>query len=154
MISYLISKKGLQHQNPHVFTRSVMGSIMVKMFLSIIAAFIYISIYKKQINKPAQMMMMTMMMTPLQSSARPAVLRLPHPIHPHNPQQPHPLVRPMKVATTSSVRPTSMRLDLGQLQGLHWIRLAATRTAATQKQAAAVELSTLPLSVRRQMLEV
>ncbi|RYZ57916.1 MAG: hypothetical protein EOO14_10375 [Chitinophagaceae bacterium] len=53
LISYLISKKGLHHQNPHVFTRSVMGSIMVKMFLSIIAAFIYISIYKKQINKPA-----------------------------------------------------------------------------------------------------
>ncbi|RYF86224.1 MAG: hypothetical protein EON98_04335 [Chitinophagaceae bacterium] len=53
LVSYLISKKGLQHQNPHVFTRSVMGSIMVKMFLSIIAAFIYISIYKKQINKPA-----------------------------------------------------------------------------------------------------
>ena len=51
--SFLIAKKGLQHQNPHVFTRSVMGSIMVKMFLAAIAAFIYISIYKKGLNKPA-----------------------------------------------------------------------------------------------------
>jgi hypothetical protein len=51
--SFLIAKKGLQHQNPHVFMRSVMGSIMIKMFLAIIAAFIYISIYKKQLNKPA-----------------------------------------------------------------------------------------------------
>jgi hypothetical protein len=53
LISFLISRKGLHHKNPHVFTRSVMGSIMVKMFLSIIAAFIYISIYKKNLNKPA-----------------------------------------------------------------------------------------------------
>jgi hypothetical protein len=51
-ISFLISKRGLQHQNPHVFTRSVMGSIMVKMFLAIIAAFVYISLHRKQINKP------------------------------------------------------------------------------------------------------
>lgn len=51
--SFLIAKKGLQHQNPHVFMRSVMGSIMVKMFLAIIAAFIYIAIYKKGLNKPA-----------------------------------------------------------------------------------------------------
>ena len=51
--SFLVAHRGLQHQNPHVFSRSVMGSIMVKMFLAIIAAFIYISLYKKQINKPA-----------------------------------------------------------------------------------------------------
>jgi hypothetical protein len=52
-VSFLISKQGLQHKNPHVFTRAVMGSIMVKMFLAIIAAFVYISLYRKQINKPA-----------------------------------------------------------------------------------------------------
>ena len=51
--SFLIAKRGLQNQNPHVFLRSVMGSIMVKMFLAIIAAFVYISFYKKEINKPA-----------------------------------------------------------------------------------------------------
>ncbi|HUC79449.1 MAG TPA: hypothetical protein VMR70_00980 [Flavisolibacter sp.] len=53
LISYFISRKGLQNKNPHVFTRSVMGSIMVKMFLSIIVAFIYISIFRKNLNKPA-----------------------------------------------------------------------------------------------------
>lgn len=53
LVSFYISKKGLTHQNPHVFTRSVMGSIMVKMFLALVIAFIYISIYKKQLNKPA-----------------------------------------------------------------------------------------------------
>lgn len=53
LVSFLISLKGLQHKNPHVFMRSVMSSIMVKMFLAIIAAFIYISIYKRGLNKPA-----------------------------------------------------------------------------------------------------
>ena len=53
LVSFFISKRGLRHQNPHVFTRSVMGSIMAKMFLCIIAAFIYISAYKKELNKPA-----------------------------------------------------------------------------------------------------
>lgn len=53
LVSFFITKRGLKHQNPHVFTRSVMGSIMAKMFLCIIAAFIYISTYKKELNKPA-----------------------------------------------------------------------------------------------------
>ena len=52
-VSFIVAHRGLQHSNPHVFTRSVMGSIMVKMFLAIIAAFVYISVYKKQLNKPA-----------------------------------------------------------------------------------------------------
>lgn len=49
--SFLIAKRGLQHKNPNVFMRSVYGSIMFKMFLSLIAAFIYIAIYKKELNK-------------------------------------------------------------------------------------------------------
>lgn len=52
-ISYLIAKKGLQNKNPHAFIRSVYISIMLKMFLCIIAAFIYISINKTELNKPA-----------------------------------------------------------------------------------------------------
>ncbi len=50
-ISFLIAKKGLQSKNPHAFVRSVYGSIMFKMFLCIIAAFIYISINKTGLNK-------------------------------------------------------------------------------------------------------
>ena len=53
LASFFIARKGLHNQNPHAFSRSVMGSIMVKMFLAVIAAFVYISIYKKDINKPA-----------------------------------------------------------------------------------------------------
>lgn len=49
--SFLIARKGLQAQNPHAFMRSINGSIMVKMFLTIIAAGIYIAIYKKELNK-------------------------------------------------------------------------------------------------------
>lgn len=52
-VSFFMAKRGLRNANPHVFTRSVIGSIMVKMFLAVIVAFIYISIYKKQLNKPA-----------------------------------------------------------------------------------------------------
>ncbi|HZH67540.1 MAG TPA: hypothetical protein VEY10_21800 [Flavisolibacter sp.] len=50
-ISFLIAKKGLQAKNPHAFMRSINGSIMVKMFLTIIAAGIYIAIYKRGLNK-------------------------------------------------------------------------------------------------------
>lgn len=52
-LSFLIAEKGLQSKNPHAFVRSVYGSIMFKLFICLIAAFIYIAIYKKAINKPA-----------------------------------------------------------------------------------------------------
>jgi ACR3 family arsenite efflux pump ArsB len=52
-ISFRIALRGLNNPNPNVFVRSVMGSIMIKMFVLVILAFIYISIYKKDINKPA-----------------------------------------------------------------------------------------------------
>lgn len=77
LVSFLISKKGLQNKNPHVFMRSVMGSIMVKMFLAIIAAFIYISIYKKDLNKPALFICMGLYLvyTFLEVSALTRILR-------------------------------------------------------------------------------
>lgn len=52
-LSFLIAKRGLQSSNPHAFVRSVYGSIMFKLFLCLIAAFVYIAIYKKDLNKPA-----------------------------------------------------------------------------------------------------
>jgi hypothetical protein len=51
--SFLIAKRGLQNDNPHAFVRSVYGSIIFKLFLCLIAAFVYISVYKKGLNKPA-----------------------------------------------------------------------------------------------------
>jgi hypothetical protein len=52
-ISFLIAGKGLQNKNPNAFVRSVYGSIMFKLFLCLIAAFIYIAIQRKNLNKPA-----------------------------------------------------------------------------------------------------
>ena len=53
MFSYLLALRGLNHSNPHVFFRSVYVSVMLKLFVCIIAAFVYISIYKANLNKPA-----------------------------------------------------------------------------------------------------
>ena len=51
VLSYLVLQKGLDHSNPNVFVRSVFGSFMIKFFICIIAALVYISIYKKNLNK-------------------------------------------------------------------------------------------------------
>ena len=53
VLSFTTAAKGIDAKNPHDFVRSVYGSIMIKLFLFIIAAFIYIAIYKKDLNKPA-----------------------------------------------------------------------------------------------------
>lgn len=53
LISYLIAQRGIKNANTHFFIRAVMGGIMVKLFVAAIVAFIYISIFKKEINKPA-----------------------------------------------------------------------------------------------------
>ena len=53
LFSFFIAKKGLQAKSPHAFMRSVYGSIMIKLFICMIAAFIYISMNKAELNKPA-----------------------------------------------------------------------------------------------------
>jgi hypothetical protein len=53
LISFFIGIRGLNSSNPHAFVRSVFGSITIKLFLCMIAAFIYIATYKKDLNKPA-----------------------------------------------------------------------------------------------------
>ena len=53
IISFLLAQRGVNHPNPHAFVRSVYTSIMMKLFLCIILAFVYISIYKDKLNKPA-----------------------------------------------------------------------------------------------------
>jgi hypothetical protein len=56
--SFLISMRGLDTVNPHAFVRSVYGSIMLKLFVCIIAAFIYIMSFQKDVNKPALLICM------------------------------------------------------------------------------------------------
>ncbi|TCJ17588.1 hypothetical protein EPD60_05180 [Flaviaesturariibacter flavus] len=51
--SFLLAQRGLKDKNPNAFVRSVYGSVMLKLFLCIIAAFAYIAVAQKHINKPA-----------------------------------------------------------------------------------------------------
>jgi Na+-transporting NADH:ubiquinone oxidoreductase subunit NqrE len=53
LLSYLFAKRGLKSENPHAFVRSVYLSIMVKLFICIIAALIYIFMFRNELNKPA-----------------------------------------------------------------------------------------------------
>jgi len=53
ILSFFVAQKGLKTTNPHAFVRSVYGSMMIKLFICIIAAFIYIAVFKKGLNKPA-----------------------------------------------------------------------------------------------------
>jgi hypothetical protein len=53
IVSFFVAQKGLWDTNPHAFVRSVFGSIMLKLFASLIAAFIYIFLTRKDLNKPA-----------------------------------------------------------------------------------------------------
>jgi hypothetical protein len=52
-ISLRMSSGALTHQNVQVFLRLVYGSFIMKFFVIAIGAFIYIAIYKKNVNKPA-----------------------------------------------------------------------------------------------------
>ncbi|HEU4633949.1 MAG TPA: hypothetical protein VFS22_08195 [Flavisolibacter sp.] len=53
IVSFLLGLRGLKNPNPHAFVRSVYTSMMLKLFICIIAAFIYISMYRDNLNKPA-----------------------------------------------------------------------------------------------------
>lgn len=50
--SFVLAERGLQNKNPHAFVRAVYSSVLLKLFIGIIAAFIYIAIEKKNLNKP------------------------------------------------------------------------------------------------------
>lgn len=52
-LSYWMAVKGLTTKNNHAFFRWVYGSIMTKLFLLAGAAFIYIVMNKKEVNKPS-----------------------------------------------------------------------------------------------------
>src|SRR6476620_6763369 len=53
LISFLLAQRGLKNPNPHAFVRSVYMSVMLKLFVCIIAAFVYIAMYKSNLNKAA-----------------------------------------------------------------------------------------------------
>jgi hypothetical protein len=53
LTSFLLLSRGLHAANPHTFVRSMYGSFILKFFAIAIAAFIYIMLAKKAVNKPA-----------------------------------------------------------------------------------------------------
>jgi hypothetical protein len=57
-LSFWLSERSLQSKNPQAPIRSMYGSFMIKFFLIAVAAFIYIMVEKKNVNKPALMICM------------------------------------------------------------------------------------------------
>ncbi len=51
--SFRLGIRALQHKNVHVFVRLVYSSLLLKLFLLSLAAFIYIARFKQNVNKPA-----------------------------------------------------------------------------------------------------
>ena len=52
-VSYSIQARGLNNKNPNVFVRSVMGGMMIKMAICILAIFFYVSYSGSLFNKRA-----------------------------------------------------------------------------------------------------
>lgn len=51
LIGYAIQMKGMQHKNPHVFVRSVMSAMLLKMIIVVIATFSYVYFTGEGYNK-------------------------------------------------------------------------------------------------------
>ena len=53
LVSFLLLKNALGSSNPQAFVRAMYGSFIIKFFVLAIAAFIYIMLTKKNVNRPA-----------------------------------------------------------------------------------------------------
>lgn len=53
LLTFLLTYRSLKSKNPNAFVRAMYGGFMIKFFVVAIAAFIYIMITKKNVNKPA-----------------------------------------------------------------------------------------------------
>lgn len=52
LISYIITYRSLHSSNAQAFLRAMYGSFLIKFFFLAIAAFVYIMMAKKNVNKP------------------------------------------------------------------------------------------------------
>ena len=52
-VSYFLLQKAIFSPNPQSFIRAMYGSFIIKFFLLALAAFVYIMVTKKEVNKPA-----------------------------------------------------------------------------------------------------
>ena len=53
LLSYLLLYRGIQSVNPHSFVRAMYMSFIIKFFIIVLAAALYILIAKANVNKPA-----------------------------------------------------------------------------------------------------
>jgi hypothetical protein len=53
LVTFLLTYRSLKAINPNVFVRAMYGGFIIKFFVFAIAAFVYIMIAKKNVNKPA-----------------------------------------------------------------------------------------------------
>jgi hypothetical protein len=53
LVAFMVQSKGIRSPDPQKFVRGVYASMMIKMFICMIAILIYIVLNKKNINKPA-----------------------------------------------------------------------------------------------------
>src|SRR5687768_15410072 len=53
ILSFYITYRSLNSTNANASVRSLYGSFMIKFFVIIVAAFVYIMLVKKDLNKPA-----------------------------------------------------------------------------------------------------
>jgi hypothetical protein len=53
LVSFVFARQGLRSENPQAFVRSVYMSIMIKLFICVIAALIYIFLFRKDVNRAA-----------------------------------------------------------------------------------------------------
>ncbi|HEX2847078.1 MAG TPA: hypothetical protein VHN59_11055 [Chitinophagaceae bacterium] len=52
-LSFVLTQRSFQAKNPHVFVRAIYSSFIIKFFVLAAAAFIYIMVTGKNVNKPA-----------------------------------------------------------------------------------------------------
>lgn len=60
LLSFFLTQRGLKSTNTAAFIRGVYSGIMLKLFLCVIAAFIYIAATKTSVNKPALFTLMAL----------------------------------------------------------------------------------------------
>jgi hypothetical protein len=53
VLSFIVYQRSLKPANPNASIRGMYGSFMIRFFVCLIAAFVYIMVAKKNVNKPA-----------------------------------------------------------------------------------------------------
>jgi len=53
LLAFLLTQRSLKSTNPHAFVRAMYGGFIIKFFVVALAAFVYIMVTKKNVNKPA-----------------------------------------------------------------------------------------------------